>query len=226
MAGCLQTLMMRNGAGGGGGALTVSYLFSTSSTTSSHTISASAQAGDLAIMHCYAQGSGGYSGAGPSGWSEVAYARTTTGTGAVWGVLSYKVLVSGDIGSTITGLPAGGAGHGSTTIYYRPSKTISTVTLAATAGNEATTGDPAAQIMNVSGNNDPTNVCVAGYIANAVVTTRSSTVTMSEITEKSGNPYAYLKHKAYNVLDTLEYISVDMTDYGNNCLQSFFLEIK
>ena len=224
MSGALQAMMMRKGVASSD--LSISYQFSSSSTTTSHVISASAQAGDLAIIHCYAQGSGSYSGAGPVGWTQAAYARTTTGTGAVWGVLSYKVLTAGDIGATLTNLPSGGAGLGSTTLYYRPSKAISSVTLVGTAGNEATTGDPAPQIMNVALNNDPANVCIAAYVANSAIATRSSTVPMSEIAEKTGNPYAYIKHKAYNIGDTLEYISVDMADYNNNCLQSFFVEVK
>jgi len=197
MSGALQAMMMRKGVASSD--LSISYQFSSSSTTTSHVISASAQA---------------------------AYARTTTGTGAVWGILSYKVLTAGDVGATLSSLPAGGQGQGSTILYYRPSKAISSVTLVGTAGNEATTGDPAPQTMNVAWNNNPTNVCIAAYVANSAIATRSSTVTMSEIAEKTGNPYAYIKHKAYNIGDTLEYISVDMADYNNNCLQSFFVEVK
>lgn len=210
----------------GNSKLDMTYQFSTASTTTSHTISSSAQVGDLVVLHCYAQGSGGYSGATPSGWTQVAYSRTTTGTGAVWGVLAYKVLVSGDPNTTLTGLPGGGAGQGSTMLYYRPSKAITLVTLVgnSAAGDEATTGDPAQQNMNVSFDNDPPYICVGGYISNGAITTRTSSVTMSEITEKTGNPYAYVKHKTYNIGDTLEYVSVDMADFGNNCLQSFYLK--
>lgn len=219
MAGALQALLMRKQS-----ALSFTYLFNTSSTTTSHTVSSSAQAGDIAILHCSAQGSGSYTGGTPSGWTEATYSRTTSGTGAVWGIFAYKVLVSGDVGATLTGLPGGGQGQASTIVYYRPSKTINTVALGATAGNEATTGTPATQTQNVSGVNLPPNILLGGWIANAAVTTRSTTITMTEITEKTGNPYSYVKHKLYNVGDTLEYLTADMADYGNNCLQTFFLK--
>lgn len=208
----------------GGNALSFTYLFNTSSTTTSHTVSSSAQEGDIAVLHCSAQGSGSYSGATPSGWTEAAYSRTTTGTGAVWGIFAYKILASGDVGATLTGLPGGGQGQASTIVYHRPSRAINTVALGATVGNEATTGTPATQTQNVSGVNLPPNILFGGWISGGAITTRSTSITMTEIAEKTGNPYSYVKYKLYNVGDTLEYLTADMADYGNNCLQTMFLK--
>lgn len=223
MAGAAQSLLMRNGIIP---ALSLSFLFSTGSVTTSHTVSASAQAGDLAILHCGANGSGSYAGATPAGWTQVCYSRTTSGTGAVWGVFAYKVLTGGDIGATLTGLPTGGGGASSTITYYRPSKAITTVSLVGTAGDEATTAAPTNQSMNIALANDPAYVALIGYVANNSITTRGSTVSMTEITERASGFWSYVKYKIYNIGDTLEFITASMADYGNNCLQSFFLSVK
>jgi hypothetical protein len=225
MSGAAQALLMRGGAPA---ALALSFLFSTGSTTTSHTVSASAQAGDLAILHCGANGSGSYSGATPAGWTQVCYSRTTSGTGAVWGVFAYKVLVSGDIGATLTGLPTGGGGASSTITYYRPSVAISSVSLmgGSSTGDEATTATPTNQTQNISLDNDPAYVNHVGWVANNSITTRGTTVTMSEITERASGFWSYVKYKIYNVGDTLEFNTASMADYGNNCLQSFVLKVK
>lgn len=203
--------------------ISMSFVTSTSSATTSHTVSSSAQAGDIAIIHMAANGSGAYSGAPPSGWANTTYSRTTTGTGAVWGSFAWKQLVSGDIGATLTGLPTGGGWGNSVIVYFRPSKAITSASVVGTPNQEATTGDPVQQNNDTSTSNNPPNIVVAGYISNGTITTRTSTVTMNEITQRTNN--VFLKYKIYNIGDTLEYVSVDMADFGNNCLHSFYLTI-
>lgn len=207
--------------------MSLTHVRNTASTTTSHTVSASAVVGELAVLHCSAVGSGGYTGATPSGWTELTYSRTTTGTGAVWGVFAIKILVSGDIGTTLTGLPGGGGGQGSTISYFTPSRPIVSATVVGTAGNEATTGTPVNQSLNIQTNNAPPNLAFAGYISNNAITTRTSTgATMTEITERTVTLYSYVKYKVYNVGSTLENITIAMADYGNNCLQSFYLKVS
>lgn len=203
--------------------ISMEFLFSTSSTTTSHTVSASAAAGDIAIIHMAASGSGAYSGAPPSGWANTTYSRTTTGSGAVWGAFAWKQLVSGDIGASLTGLPTGGQWGNSVIVYFRPSKAITSASVVGTPNQQATTGDPTAQNNNIATSNNPPNILVAGYISGGTITTRTSSVTMDEITQRTNN--VYLKHKIYNIGDTLDNVSVDMADFGNNCLHSFYLTI-
>lgn len=210
--------------------LDLTYVWNTVSTLTSHTVEAGGDvvAGDLAVLHCCAQGSGAYTGAVPAGWTQVRYSRTTSGTGAVWGVVAYKVLESTDIGATLTGLPAGGGNEGSTILYFRPSKPITSVTLYTgtnAGGDAATTGTPANQVVSSLTANDPAYIAIAGYISNGSVTTRGSSVIMDEIAGRA-SPYIYTKYKVYNVGATLESITVSMADYGNNCLQSLLLQIK
>lgn len=225
MSGAAQALLMR---GGSPAALSLSFLFSTGSLTASHTVTSSAQAGDLAVLHCSANGSGNYTGGVPSGWTQVCYSRTTSGTGAVWGVFAYKILTEGDRGLQLTGLPSGGGGAASAITYYRPSKPITSVSLmgGSATGDEATTGTPTNQTQNISLDNDPAYVNHVGWVANNSITTRGTTVTMTEITERAVNFWSYVKWKIYNVGDTLEFNTASMADYGNNCLQSFVLKVK
>ena len=210
--------------------LDLTYQAVSYSTTASHTIPSGSglAAGDLAVMHCAAQGSGAYTGAVPSGWTQIRYSRTTSGSSAVWGVIAYKVLSSGDIGSTLTGLPAGGGNEGSTILYFRPSKPITTVSLVTginRGGDQATTATPADQAVDVNSANDPAYVAIVGYVANGTVTTRWTSVSMSEAVGRTA-PYQFTKYKIYNIGATLEYITVTMADYGNNCLQSALLSVK
>jgi hypothetical protein len=205
-------------------AISMSFVTSTSSTTTSHTVSASAQAGDIAIIHMAANGSGGYAGAPPAGWSNTTYARTTTGTGAVWGSFAWKQLVSGDIGATLTGLPTGGGWGNSVIAYFRPSKAITANSVVGTPNQEASNGAPATQSNNVLTSNVPPNILVAGYISNGTITARTSSVTMTEIVQRTNN--VYLKYKIYNIGDTLENSTVSMADFGNNMLHSFYLTIS
>lgn len=210
--------------------LDLSYIWATLSNFNTHTIESGGDvvAGDLAVLHCCAQGSGSYAGAIPSGWTQVRYSRTTSGTGAVWGVIAYKVLGSGDIGATLTGLPAGGGNEGSTILYFRPSKPITSVALytgSSSGGDEATTGTPVNQTISTAAANDPAYIAIAGYVANGTITTRGSSVTMSEVTGRA-SPYSYTKYKIYNIGATLEAVTISMADYGNNCLQSCLLQVK
>lgn len=203
--------------------ISMSFVTSSTSDTTSHVVSTSAQAGDIAIIHMAASGSGAYAGAPPSGWANTTYARTTTGSGAVWGSFAWKQLVSGDIGATLTGLPTGGSWRNSVIVYFRPSKAITSVSVVGTPNQQATTGDPVQQDNNIAGSNNPPNIIVAGYISNGTITTRTSSVTMNEIVQRTNN--VFLKYKIYNIGDTLEYVSADMADFGNNCLHSFYLTI-
>lgn len=203
--------------------ISMSFVTSTTSATTSHTISTSAQAGDIAIIHMAASGSGAYAGAPPAGWANTTYARTTTGSGAVWGSFAWKQLVSGDIGATLTGLPTGGSWRNSVIVYFRPSKAITSASVVGTPNQQATTGDPVQQDNNIAGSNNPPNIIVGGYISNGTITTRTSSVTMNEIVQRTNN--VFLKYKIYNIGDTLEYVSVDMADFGNNMLHSFYLTI-
>lgn len=227
MAGSLQAMLMRKGVAPAT-ALSLSFLFSTGSLTASHTITSTAQAGDLAVLHCAACGSGSYSGALPAGWTQIAYSRTTTGTGAVWGAVAYKILTEGDRGLQLTGLPSGGNGAASSITYYRPSKAITSVALMGNSatGDQATTAAPTTQVQNIALDNDPAYISQVGWVANNSITTRSTSITMTEIAVRTVNFWFYTKWKIYNVGNTLEYNTINMADYGNNCLQSFVLKVK
>lgn len=203
--------------------ISMSFVTSTTSTTSSHTVSNSAQAGDIAIIHMAAAGAAGFSGSPPSGWANTTYSRVGSASTGIWGTFAWKQLVSGDIGSSLTGLPSGGQWGNSTIVYLRPSKTITSASVVGTPNQEATANDPAAQNNNIATSNNPPNILVAGYISSGTITTRTSSVTMNEIVQRTNN--VYLKYKIYNIGDTLDNVSVDMADFGNNILHSFYLTI-
>lgn len=228
MSGALAALLGR-GSAAGAAPLDLSYLFSTLSTTKSHTISSSAQAGDLAILFCSAVwGSGATFWAGDTaGFTEIRAAQSGASLVHARGLVGYKVLTSGDIGATLTNLVyAANAGSAySGILYFRPSKPISSVTDVSTGGNQGTTAAPTGQTIGVSTDNDPAYVAFASYLSNTNPT-RGSGVTMTETTiaNITGHRH-YSKHKIYNVGNTLNNISITMTDGGNNVLQSGALKV-
>lgn len=215
------------------GPLTLTALFTTTSATNSHVISSSAQAGDIAVLHCTAiiPLSGGSWAGSVGGFTTVVDTQSGTGLLDVRNVVAYKVLVSGDIGATLSNTPnGGGSAVGASGIaYFRPSKPISTVTDIGTGGAQFTNSAPTSQTIDVTTDNDPTYILFATYHSqNNVTRTSSGGGTFSEIAIKNETNWrAYSRYLINNVGDTLFNITVSMTDGGNdNMMQSLALRIK
>jgi hypothetical protein len=118
----MLTKFLRGAAGNQGDTLefVASFTNTSSANTSTGTIPASTQAGDLIIYWDYVPNH--TSGAQPSGFTSL-----NLGTaGAVEARVSYKIAVSGDAGATVTG--ATGSDYAVVILVFRASKVIATAT--------------------------------------------------------------------------------------------------
>lgn len=119
--------------------LAYTSLYATS-TASTITIPATAQAGDLAVLYDLARNIiGTPTLVTPSGWTTLS--DLTGGTGAA--VLSYKILVAGDPGGTVTGMD-GTSADAKSLVVFRATPTLAGVAVQ-DLGEEYTTGNPGAQ---------------------------------------------------------------------------------
>lgn len=133
-------------------------------------------------------------------------------------MLSYKLADGTEGGSTITGMNS--TTNRKELYVFRgniPAKTLT----ASTANGQGTSGDPTSQSVTASGGKAPL-VVLGGYGSDGTITTRTfSPAKDAEITADSAN--AYLAYRIDNSAgqDT----TVDMADFGNNALQSMYIEM-
>lgn len=194
----------------------ISFFNSSVSSLSTISMPASIQAGDLAILCDYALNASG----APA--DVVPSLFTQFGTSLVMAtnykrILSYKVLDGTE--TTITGMN-GTSANRKTLIVFR--KASGTWSAPQDVAEQTTSGDPSAQVVNVSGESNPV-VVIGSYAGTGTVSTRTMTPTKdSEVT--AANNVNYLAWCVYNSspADT----TVDMGDSGTgNILSSFYFEL-
>lgn len=132
----------------GGGVTTLTAVASaTGDSTTQVAVPGTAQAGDLGVMFDYA-GSGAAGGV-PSGWTG---AQSVTGSGGT-AIISYKKLVGGDVGATITGLTTA-AIRRQTIVVFRPDNDIDAVA-DGSGGGYSDIGDPPDQTVAMAAQATP-----------------------------------------------------------------------
>lgn len=127
---------------------TLSYITSTNSTTANITISSSAAIGDIAVLLDTGWNAGSVTSVVPSGWttiSNITASYVMTGRS----ILSYKVLTSGNPGSSITGMTAT-YNLGKEMLIFRPTSPISSVTVADLGEEGVGSGTPADQTVGIN----------------------------------------------------------------------------
>lgn len=193
--------------------LAFTFVASATANATGITIPASAAAGDFAILYDAAGGTGPASAVTPSGWTNHV---NTTASNTMRCMISTKTLVGGEPGATINGM-TGPTTSRKCMAVFRPSAAIATMT-PSTPNAEGTTGDPALQNLLMSGQPTPL-IAVACFRATTGITTRSvSPAFDGEITEDGST--IYMQYKIYNSGPFNH--TVDMADFGTNCLQSMF----
>lgn len=219
------------------GSLTLEFLdeldYSTSNTsTSSLTIThpATVQAGDLMILF---EGTwdndSDYINAVPTNFTEIyknAYLYTTATYMGI--AISARILPSTANITTPTPVGTTVDGHHFNALYFRPSKSITSVTPSSTINNQNTTANPTSQTVSASGGTAP--LIVFGLIQ----TTSGSPAFTAENPEfdneytssgtiSTGGAYARVGYKLYN--SNPQDHSIDMNDLGTQRLTSFYLEV-
>jgi hypothetical protein len=185
----------------------MSFVGRTEVTGTTVTLPAGSAAGDFAIL--FDSATTGTT-ASPTSWVSV---NTISSGIALSQVISYRILQSGDIGSTFTGMATNGR---KVLIVYRPNTAITTVSVTVT-GSEATIATPASQ--SLVGQAGPM-IAFACYSSSGNVATRGWSVgAPSEyfIASTSSN---YVKALITNT-GTPATTTISMNDAGTNALTSF-----
>jgi len=191
-------------------------------TTSSITIPADAKIGDIAFLFDTPVNSTSTapSNVVPSGWTQI-YTGFGGTVDASRQTVSYKILQSGDAGSSITGMT--GESFRKAMLVFTPDQPINSVNFS-TPSIEITDGNPAQQSLSMAGNTAPLLGFAVYRCSNNPVSPRTSSLTMNEIEVITA---FYIKYIIYNFGDTPQDGTVDMNDNGGtNGLSSFFAVFK
>ena len=180
----------------------------TSSGTSTITLSASAQTGDIAILYDVTNVTSNNT--VPSGWTQIIN-QTTTG---IRTIVSYRILTAGQAGTTITGTASGSRKF---IAVYRGNIPITTATVTVT-GQQATTGTPNNQ--SLTGEAGPMIAYAVYSATQASITTRGWSVGSPVLLSTTGGPTIYSNHLITNS-GTPSTTTISQTDNGSNVMASF-----
>lgn len=205
------------------------YQTSVTSTSATITIPSSAQIGDIAVLFdvAYNSTSTAPTSVTPSGFSSL---QTPIGTSAITPATKtaiwYKTLVSGDPGSSLTGM-SGTTSTQKLLIIYRPTLTPNLISVGTENVNSSSTAPPSVSLTFNNKTNYP-YIWYIGFIlyaSNGSITTRTSS---GGTPTRELNVGTNLYVKLFEATDgTTSFSSSDvsgsMTDYGTNTLTSGFL---
>lgn len=136
----------------------------------------------------------------------------------VRGLISAKILESGEPGSNVTLMSAGNSNRGILAVF-RPNAPINSFTANGVQG-EGTGGDPAQQTINVTGSPSFPAISLAHWGATSAVGSRVAT----NLTDISGSSTAHwAAYRLDNAGGSPANGVVDMADSGSNVMQSLYL---
>lgn len=186
--------------------LTLSFNTSAVSNANTITIPAGALVGDLAVL--FDQCFGGTTDVIPTGWTGIATA--TAGGAGSRGRISYKVLVGGDPGASITGLDA--TSEDKVMLVFTPSATIATVTVS-TWNIASTALDPASQSVLASGQATPL-VVLGSSSVNGGTAAFATASPAFDATVATADADLLVGYKIYNSSPADH--TIDQNDLGND----------
>lgn len=206
-----------------GSSRTDPYLVTTAySNAATVTIPSEAAAGDIAVLYDSTMNNAGPAPTTviPSGWTSVNDSAATF----VRVISSYKLLVGGDPGSTITGM-TGTFFEGKSLLIFRKT-VVATAVSAFSAAGQVTSGNPTAQVVTSSGGVVPI-IVVATYSVGAF----SGTLTTPTFTPDPTGVFSPVNRVrvAYKVFESSPLdVTADLgdTNIGDNALQSYYLQIS
>lgn len=196
-----------------------SQVFSTGGTI---TIPSDAQVGDIClIMH-----SGGSittpATVTPSGFTNILNVTGSTTFVKVRAIASWKLLVSGDAGDTVSVINS--TSESARLILFRRSTPITSATISPVVNAQCTNSTPTVQTVSASSGQAPLLIVAGafGYDAMPSITTNSPAL---EITQTPGSPTGLIGHKLYTASpQNHTFGSSDVGDY--NVLASFYFTLN
>jgi hypothetical protein len=214
---------------GGRGALQLSYLTYAVSNSSTITIPASVAVGYLAVLfdHAYDRDTTPPIDAVipttvvPSGWTSIKNTTADSSTTKSRGISSYRIIQSGDAGSSITGMNDNG--EDKVMLIFAASRPIVSVT-PSTWNGQGTDGNPSSQSVLATAATAPLIVIGAsgGYSGTFSFTTASPSF---DGTQATADNDAIMGYKIYNGSPADH--TIDIGDNGDtNILQSGYLVVS
>jgi hypothetical protein len=196
--------------------LRMEYITRATSNSTAITIPATAAVGDFAILF---DRSTSITDTIPSGWTSI----NAVTTGGIRSNISYKKLVLGDPGASISGM----TNSTKVLMIFRSNTGTFTTATFSTPSGQATTANPTAQTVVVSGQATP-NLAFAHYASTGTVTTRTFTgftwndpVAGQEAVGGSTTQYVKWFSLNKNNDDQTSNFTISSADNGINTLQSF-----
>lgn len=197
----------------------LSFVTSVTSSQSSMTIPATAQVGDVVMLFdfAYISSTTPPTSVVPTGFTSFGASNNSqTISPACRSVVSYKILVSGDPGSIITGLSS--TTMNKILVVYRPNMTINNRVVSNQNGQN-TASAPTNQTLTLATSLGGWFVGYAMYCSSGTITTRGSTTTATRELNVGTTMYV----KLFENLDgntSFANSTISMADYGSNALNS------
>jgi hypothetical protein len=224
---------------GAGAIKSIIFIAKNDVNSSTITVPNTAQAGDVGILLQISINTGSATPAGttPSGWTNIVNtSRASNAVGATRAMWSYKILVAGDVGATLTGMNFNTSNHKTVLVYRIGGGATSSITSVAANvdvdySNNTNGVDPPALTITAAARQVP--LIVFGHIrsANAEYTTTTlsdnTTPTFSVIANSgTGTVSAY----GYTIYNSRSFdVTMDMPSVSNAqpriIIQGFSLQI-
>lgn len=201
----------------------VDYVTNSTSTSSTITVPATAQVGDIAILvdWGYLSTTTAPTQVTPTGFTLInQHSQITSPASRI--MASYKVLVSGDLGSTITGMST--TSMRKILMIYRPSMAYNSMTVTS-VGFNTSASIPTSQ--NISPKTKETVIQFGVWGSSAgIIGTRGSTLTSSRELSISGQTNLYVNAFELSEGSITTNTLTFPADYGTNVLASFYMKFN
>lgn len=202
---------------------TFTFVASATSTTSTISIPASSSVGDFVVLFDSSRDNifDPPSTVVPTGWSLISNVSESNilSLSSIRSIVSYKSLVSGDPGSSITGMNAGFFGTDRKIIMvFRPNFSVQNTSILSVNG--ATNSN--SQTITIT-ESQPPILAFAHWASNGTISSRGvSGITMNEVSNTTGQ---YASYKIFNSNETTSDATISMSDNGSvQSLQSLYVQ--
>lgn len=205
--------------------MTVSFNASATSTATAITIPSGALVGDWAILfdHAHRSSGGLPSSTVPTGWTQIG-SPLDNGSTRKW-IVSYKILVSGDPGSPVSGMGGDSNTDEVDKVMFVFSSSTGSFTSAtsSTWNGQQTTADPTSQTVSASGQTTPLIVLGQSFCSNAAGAFSTASPAFDS-TVANGSTHMLGGYKIYNSSPSNH--TIDQNDLGaTNCLRSGYVQL-
>jgi len=201
----------RRGAGGGAVPIDLTFVTHVVGNSTSKSIPAGASIGDLCVIFDHGFGSSLPADVTPTDFTQLVTASGALSDGNdMRSKISAKVLVSGDPGSTVTGIN-GGTNDRYITMIFSPSAPISGFEINS-PNEQFTTGNPTSQTIAASGETNLGILMLGDMYAGTAISPRTASGMEEQL---GGATTQYSHYRIFNDGDTPVNQTYDMDDEGD-----------